>query len=386
VVVIAGTLPPGLTQTYDPDGTWDGQTTAVIAGGIVTTLGGNSCSNCDYNADFGYRYAGTLSISGTVFYDVGGLTDTTADVYTPGADTPYSDTVVYLWNASGILIGSTSTNINGAYTFANLPDGDYTVTMDDNAIEFADMKLTAVGIYDLDNSHSVSTSGGNVTDVDFGFFHEWDFCDLPDSYSTLLASGGPYHITSTLRLGNSVSVEDDGQESSDALGDDDDGVRRDPDDTWTAGVQVNLIITTTGGTGRLAGWFDWNQDGTFDQFVDFGGVYGDSQIITLTVGSYYPNLYPYVFARFRLFDPTNLPGGSLDAGDYVGAADNGEVEDYRWQFSPTAVDLQSFGNSSVSSSSPFVWLGALVVLVLAALSLLVVRRRRVVRVPIHRSE
>ena len=35
-----------------------------------------------------------------------------------------------------------------------------------------------------------------------------------------------------------------------------------------------------------------------------------------------------LFARFRLFDPSNLPGGSLDANDYLGFATGGEVEDY----------------------------------------------------------
>ena len=65
---------------------------------------------------------------------------------------------------------------------------------------------------------------------------------------------------------------------------------------------------------------------------------------------------------------------------------NGEVEDYRWAFSPTAVGLQSFDDRAVASPGVLVWLGLMGVLVLAWLTMLVVRRLRPIRVPIRRSE
>jgi hypothetical protein len=46
-----------------------------------------------------------------------------------------------------------------------------------------------------------------------------------------------------------------------------------------------------------------------------------------------------VHARFRIFDPNALPGGSLEFGDFQGSATGGEVEDYRWPFSTNAVQL-----------------------------------------------
>jgi len=50
-----------------------------------------------------------------------------------------------------------------------------------------------------------------------------------------------------------------------------------------------------------------------------------------------------LYARFRLY--TSEPG--LPDLAYNGTVANGEVEDYRWTFSPTAVTLTSFTTRSV---------------------------------------
>ena len=82
----------------------------------------------------------------------------------------------------------------------------------------------------------------------------------------------------------------------------------------------------------------------------------------------------------------NLPGGTPDAGDYIGSAHGGEVEDYRWQFGPTAVGLQSFCEGVDTNPSALVWLGTLAVLILVGLSLMVIRRSNAVKVPVRSSE
>ena len=108
---------------------------------------------------------------------------------------------------------------------------------------------------------------------------------------------------------------------------------RDMSDHWTPGASVGLNVTVSGGTGRLVGWFDWNNDGAFDDngtFQDFGNVSG-SQLLALTVPADY-TAGTTVTVRFRLFDPSDLPGGTVDTGDYIGPATNGEVEDYQWEF------------------------------------------------------
>jgi hypothetical protein len=187
----------------------------------------------------------------------------------------------------------------------------------------------------------VTITTTNVINQDFGFFALMDFGDLPSSYNaTLIADGGAYHLTPTLLLGSSVDLEGDGTENALANGDGaDDGVFRDMTDFWIPGATVNLTVTVSG-AGPVAGWFDFNGDGDFNdpgEFQDFGTIAGTTSV-NLTLPSAYIT-GTTVNTRFRVFDPLNLPGGSLDAGDVVGSAVDGEVEDYQWNFGPTAVRL-----------------------------------------------
>lgn len=55
----------------------------------------------------------------------------------------------------------------------------------------------------------------------------------------------------------------------------------------------------------------------------------------------------FVNGRFHLFDPAQLPSGSL-ANFWSGLAHNGEVEDYQDSLSPTAVSLS--GNDTADDS------------------------------------
>jgi hypothetical protein len=80
--------------------------------------------------------------------------------------------------------------------------------------------------------------------------------------------------------------------------------------------------------------------------------------------------------RVRAFDPANLPGGSLDAGDFVGFATNGEVEDYRWNFGPTAVRLSSMAARAEAGDLPILFMFALMG-VSAALLIAWAKRHRV---------
>jgi hypothetical protein len=158
-------------------------------------------------------------------------------------------------------------------------------------------------------------------------------------------------------------------------------------DYWLPGAQVNLIITTTGGTGRLAVWIDWDDNADLSgpgEFIDLGNVVaGAGQVFTLTI----PSEAIYVagtdlYVRFRLFDPTALPGGSLDAGDYLRSAVNGEVEDYFWEFGPTAVGSHGLDARPDRTWEAQVWLMPLALLLLMGAAALVARRRRSAHVPV----
>ncbi|MBW8011625.1 MAG: hypothetical protein FVQ83_10360, partial [Chloroflexi bacterium] len=149
-------FPSGVSQTFDPDeanpcGTCDSKGTVTITGGST-----------DLSIDFGYRYTGPYSISGTVFHDANSNT-----VYEPGSgETPFESVSVFLWNSGGTLIGSTTTDVNGDYTFTNLPNGDYTVSVDSSTTPLRGLTQTTPT---PDSFNSVTIAGANETGVDFGF-------------------------------------------------------------------------------------------------------------------------------------------------------------------------------------------------------------------------
>lgn len=161
----------------------------------------------------------------------------------------------------------------------------------------------------------------NVGPVDFG--------DAPDTYDTLLASGGPNHaIVSGFSLGATVDGESEGQPSAGATGDgaDEDGVVLPNAAMLTACSSVNVSVTLTNTAGiatpRLDAWIDFDGDGTFDDPRD--------RIATGLALSAGANSVPVnvpcdaqsaaSYARFRL--------SSAGVAGPGGAAMDGEVEDY----------------------------------------------------------
>jgi len=128
----------------------------------------------------------------------------------------------------------------------------------------------------------------------------------------------------------------------------------------------------SGGSGVLGAWFDFNNNNSFEpgEFYNLGSVTGQ-QVVSFTPPA---QSNTTVNARFRLFDVADIPGGSLDAGDFTGGVNNGEVEDYQWSFGPTAVNLSSF-NANNNVASP-VGLVIVISLILAAGSFIIIRRRK----------
>ena len=108
-VSVTGGLPAGVTQTGDPDGTLDGTTEFVIAGDEVRD-----------NIDFGYRGPGALG--DFVWDDLNG--NGRQDTGEPGI----SGVTVQLFHvADGALWATTTTDVNGFYSFPGLIDGQYTI-------------------------------------------------------------------------------------------------------------------------------------------------------------------------------------------------------------------------------------------------------------------
>jgi hypothetical protein len=336
VSVDTGTLPAFITQpTFDRDGGNDHQATVTLSGSNILDV------------DFGYRYSGSHTISGTVFFDAGGTGDGVSDIYSSSVDMPYSNVTVYLWDSAGLRIGTMTTTVTGAFTFTNLAGGGltYTMSLNPDSPQLSGLGLTA-SVNPGHTYNTVTINASSVTGQDFGFYASMDFGDLPSSYNaTLLADEGPYHISGTLRLGSMIDTEGDGTESDTAEGDEyDDGVAR--SGAWSDGTDGGSVaVTVTGGSGYLVGWIDWNNDGDFldagENIINQAVNQGVGQIIDFDVpAGTFPGTGGNLFfnARFRLFEtaPT-YPGNA-----YIGSTTNGEVEDYQWEFTPTAVTLLGF--------------------------------------------
>ena len=86
----------------------------------------------------------------------------------------------------------------------------------------------------------------------------------------------------------------------------------------------------------LAGWFDWNNDGDFEdtgESLEWYVFPGDNSL-QVGVGDDYTTGTP-LYTRFRLY-----PGEVVETSP-TGLVSGGEVEDYRWRFGPNAVTLTS---------------------------------------------
>ncbi len=247
-----------------------------------------------------------------------------------------------------------------------------------------------------------------------------DFGDLPDSYKTTLAEDGPRHSRGNIFLGETVSSELDARVPLDGTGDGDtdDGivpVGTDATGTrWVNGanggaVEVTWTSPFNDGRACLDGWIDWHYDvatnGNPDSFEETTGPIpgGGTAVYSLaekhvvqghrlsgigdppftdTIAFNVPTGYfdteggePIGLAsRWRIY-PADVAGNCLNGGiDYFGYIENGEVEDYIWGFTPTAVGLIGFQTSTVALP----WVMGVLVLALLTGLLLVVRRRQTV--------
>lgn len=220
-----------------------------------------------------------------------------------------------------------------------------------------------------------------------------DYGDAPSSYGTLIAETGPRHSVNDglLYLGNSVLSEDDGQPTANADGD---GAEEDGVTLQTLGAgQVRATVTGNNDTrleamlcGYLDGAADGQVSGTFESNVTYS-VVGSSVIsagvdneeiciqapsaaagptsITYPNGSnadcgitagngafsctmnFFPNFLTsgLTYARFRL--TTDSSFFSTTSPSPIARASDGEVEDYVFLFTPTAVTIGEVALESV---------------------------------------
>ena len=290
------------------------------------------------------------------------------------------DVPVSLYTGAGTLVGSTTSDANGIYIFNNLFTGDYYLIFGRPAtFNFTPANQGSNPAVDSDpdpitgqTSTFTLSPGENNDTLDAGLA-QMDFGDLPAAYAnTLLANDGPRHVIGNLILGQGISPDSDGQESPTASGDTfDDGVVLDPASVWQPSNTVNLTVTVTGGSGYLAGWFDWNNNHTFDageMSVGQAVSVGENTISLVVPGDYVTG--QNLFARFRLYESEPTTPSS------TGMVVNGEDEDYMFSFQPTAIQLSSFSAKPVASSAGVIFLALLGFLSLTGTAW-IVRKRHV---------
>ncbi|CAM2994972.1 LruC domain-containing protein [Vibrio rarus] len=168
-----------------------------------------------------------------------------------------------------------------------------------------------------------------------------DFADAPDSYFTTLANNGPRHqLDGVTFLGTTApDGEQDGLIAP--LSDDTTGHADENGVGFVTAIEPGLdsIVNIQASTsGYLSAWFDWNQDGDFDDEGE--KVFSDVQLETGFNALPYTVDYNAVdgrtWTRFRFSQQAGL--------DYFGGATSGEVEDHPITVSSNGITIRHFPN------------------------------------------
>ena len=384
ITVDPSTLPGGMRQTGDPDGTRD-NTTALTLAGNETNLA----------QDFGYT--GTGSIGDTIWNDANG------DGTQNSGETGLAGVTVTLTadlNNDGVLDTiSTTTDAAGNYHFNNLPADDYTISIDPTTLP-PGMRPAADPDGGNDNTAALTLAGGEINnDQDFGYHQTGTIGDTIwfDANGDGIQNPGELglaNVTVTLTDANgvqtTVTTDADGHYLFDGLTAGDytlslsnlpGGLTQtaDPDGIITPNItsliladgEVNLAqdfgYTGTGSIGDTI-WNDTNGDGTQNSgetglagvnVTLTGDLNGDGTFDTMTVTTDADGHYrfdhlpegPYTIT----VDPASLPPGMQPTADPDGGNDN-----------TTAVTLaagennldQNFGYQQTGTVGDTIWFDA----------------------------
>jgi hypothetical protein len=150
------TPPAGTELTGDPDEL--GSACSVCDSKTTTPIVITSAGDVIMTADFGFQYpeSATSDIGDKIYRSDGGA--------------GIEGVTVVLKDSDGKIIAQTVTDANGEYLFPDLPPGTYTVVVTDTAGNLAELIQTFDKDGVLDNSHTVTTTGGaDYLDADFGY-------------------------------------------------------------------------------------------------------------------------------------------------------------------------------------------------------------------------
>ncbi|QUY44062.1 hypothetical protein I1H34_08215 [Acaryochloris marina S15] len=307
----------------------------------------------------GVSVAEPVTISGTVFDDTNGLTDSLIN----GTGTNAGGLFANLVDSSGNVVASTTVASNGIYSFQAIGAGQYTVSLSTtagvqgNTAPAASLPAGWVntgegtassGDGTVNGATPITVNSVDVSGVNFGInLQPSDYGDAPDSYgdashtispALYLGSAAPDSEADT-QLGGDAGAGADGDDGDGT--DDEDGVTFSPSLSFPDTIHVvqagisNTVDVNASEAGILNAWIDYNQDGDFD---DPGEQIFDDE--NLSAGnnslSFIPDitlLHGPTYARFRFGSQTGLgPDGS---------ATDGEVEDYEVNIASPVTDINA---------------------------------------------
>ncbi len=170
---------------------------------------------------------------------------------------------------------------NTAGTFVYTPDIG-------SILNLGDAQTLMVQFTPMDLVNYASTSASVVVNV----VEQSDLGDAPDTYATLRESNGPRHVVGSLKLGEAVDAEVNGQPSASADGDggEDDGVTMiSPFVSDALSTTIASVLVNVSARGKLDAWIDFDRNGVFDQVTEhIGGgtsidLIGGKNIVPITV-------------------------------------------------------------------------------------------------------
>ena len=217
-------------------------------------------------------------------------------------------------------------NANGDYVITNVPIGIRTIREVSTPGFAVSVPQTNGGAYLVN-----MTPGAVIIGRDFFNSPAHDYGDAPDSYRTLLASGGPVHgYVKGYGLGALLDADADGKPTTFASGDDntfsddEDGVvfKNTPSPGKPFNFTVSVQVPAFTPAGNLNAWMDFNRDG---DFADAGEKIIGGRVLATGTYDFSVNVpagavLGRTYLRFRYGVESNIGFG--------GAAVKGEVEDY----------------------------------------------------------
>ncbi len=398
-------LPSGLTQTFEIDGSANNSAAVTLAGT------GNSGVN------FGLR--GTGSIGDLIYLDG------EADGLQSGQDrglTNVDVTLTYL-GTDGVANGDVTefqlagtSGSFGAYTFANLPGGNFVVTVNAADADLpSDVVIVADGVGNaIGNSEAVTlAAGGTNNDIDFAFAgtrtigdriwydrndngiddggepgivgvdltltfagQDGTFGTADDmSFTVASGAGGAYSLANVAggeyRLAIDTSSLPDAMRSTFEVNDGADTLSDTAEFTVNGGDRTDIDFAYTG-DGVLSDrvWLDVNGDGTQDagepglagvtvalQYAGDDGIFGNGDDFVFTTDTDAAGLYSFTKlpdGNYRVTpDTADIPGSTTPTHDVDGSDDG--IANVTLSGSPTRIDVD-FGFRGTRSMGGQVWL------------------------------